>query len=110
MQLNWRQTDDGAVVIDVEGELDLVTAPQLRELLVEAIEGDSRAVTTLDLAKCTFVDSTVIGVIVEAGRLLDRRVQRLRIANLRDQPKRLFELTLVERASFIEIVNEAPIS
>jgi anti-sigma B factor antagonist len=110
MELNWRQTEHGAVTIDVDGELDLLTAPELRQMLVRAIERDGRNVTTIDLAKCTFVDSTVIGVIVEAGHLLDEKVQRLRIANLRDQPKQVFELTLVDRAPFIEIVEELPIS
>jgi anti-sigma B factor antagonist len=108
MELNWRQMEDGAVVIAVDGELDLMTAPQLRELLVRAIERDSPSVTTLDLEKCTFIDTTVIGVIVEAGQLLDRKVQRLRIANLREQPKQVFELTLVDRAPFIEIVEDVP--
>jgi anti-sigma B factor antagonist len=110
MELDWRQTEDGSVVIAVDGELDLLTAPQLRELLVRAIERDSPSVTTVDLARCTFVDSTVIGVIVEAGQLLDQKVQRLRIANLREQPKQVFELTLVDRAPFIEIVEDAPVS
>jgi anti-sigma B factor antagonist len=110
MELNWRQTDDGAVVIAVDGELDLLTAPELRELLLRAIQGDARTVTTIDLAKCTFVDSTVIGVIVEAGHLLDERLQQLRITNLRDQPKQVFDLTLVDRAPFIEIVAEVPMT
>jgi anti-sigma B factor antagonist len=110
MELNWRESDDGAVVIAVDGELDLLTAPELREQLVRAIDRDSRSVTTVDLARCTFMDSTVIGVIVEAGHLIDRDLQRLRIANLRDQPKQVFELTLVDRAPFLEIVEEVSIA
>ena len=110
MELNWRESDDGTVVIAVDGELDLLTAPQLRELLVRAIDRDPRSVTTVDLARCTFMDSTVIGVIVQAGHLIDRDLQRLRIANLRDQPKQVFELTLVDRAPFLEIVEEVSIA
>jgi anti-sigma B factor antagonist len=110
MELNWREGDDGAVVIAVDGELDLLTAPQLQELLEQAIHRDPRSVTTVDLARCTFMDSTVIGVIVQAGHLIDRDLQRLRIANLRDQPKQVFELTLVDRAPFLEIVEEVSIA
>jgi anti-anti-sigma factor len=111
MDLNWRQTDDGGVVIAVDGELDLLTAPQLKELLVRAIERTPSAPTTIDFAHCTFVDSTVIGVIVEAGHLLDQRLStQLRIANLRDQPKQVFDLTLVDRAPFLEIIEEVSIA
>jgi anti-anti-sigma factor len=109
MELNWRQTEDGAVVIAVDGELDLLTAPELRELLARAIERDERTLTTIDFAGCTFLDSTAIGVIVEAGQLLDKDVQQLRVANLRDQPKQVFDLTLVDRAPFIEVVQEVSI-
>jgi anti-anti-sigma factor len=111
MDLNWRQKDDGGVVIAVDGELDLFTAPQLRELIVRAIERMPSTQTTVDFAGCTFIDSTVIGVIFEAGQLLqDRPSQRLRLANLRDQPKQVFDLTLVDRAPFLEIVEEVPIA
>ena len=109
MDMNWRQTDDGAVVIAVDGELDLLTAPQLKELLVKAIERDSGQMTTIDFAGCTFVDSTAIGVIVEAGHLLEEKVKQLRIINLRDQPKQVFDLTLVDRAPFIEIIENASV-
>jgi anti-anti-sigma factor len=106
MDLNWRQTEDGGVVIAVDGELDLSNATELREILTRAIERDGRRLTTIDFDKCTFVDSTAIGVVVEAGHLLDRSEQELRVANLRDQPKHVFELTLVDRAPFIEVMEE----
>jgi anti-sigma B factor antagonist len=109
MELNWRQSEDGAVEIAIDGELDLLTAPQLRELLARAIARDQHSLTTIDFAGCTFLDSTGIGVIVEAGQLLDQQVQQLRVANLRDQPKQVFDLTLVDRAPFIEVVEEASV-
>jgi anti-anti-sigma factor len=109
LELNWRQRDDGAAVIVVDGELDLLTAPQLKELLVKSIERDSGEVTTIDFAGCTFVDSTGIGVIVDAGHLLEEKVKQLRIINLHDQPKQVFELTLVDRAPFIEVIENASV-
>ena len=58
---------------------------------------------TIDLGGCTFIDSTGLGVIIEAGHVLDERLERLRIVNLRDQPKQLFDLTLVAEAPFIQL-------
>jgi anti-sigma B factor antagonist len=102
MELTEARTSEGTF-ISIDGELDAATAPQLRERLVNAVEADNGRITTIDLAGCTFIDSTGLGVIIEAGHLLDEQLEVLRIVNLRDQPKQLFELTLVSEAPFIRL-------
>ena len=52
-----------AVVLHVAGEVDVFTAPQLREALVGAIEQGSRDVV-VDLQGVDFLDSTGLGVLV----------------------------------------------
>jgi anti-sigma B factor antagonist len=101
MNVTRTEVGERSVVITVDGELDLATAPRLRAAL-EGIERDGHR-TTIDLAGCTFVDSTGIGVIVEAGRRLEGTTKKLRIANLRDQPKEVFELTLTDRVPYLDI-------
>ncbi len=51
------------VVLHVAGEVDVFTAPQLREALVGAIEEGSRNVV-VDLQGVDFLDSTGLGVLV----------------------------------------------
>ena len=53
--------------VDVSGELDAYTAPQLRKLLDEVLDG---TVTRLvvNLAATSFIDSTGLGVLVGAAR------------------------------------------
>ena len=51
------------VVCHVAGEVDVFTAPQLREALVGAIEEDSHDVV-VDLQGVDFLDSTGLGVLV----------------------------------------------
>jgi anti-sigma B factor antagonist len=65
--------EDGVVVVRLTGELDLYNAPALREALFGcAKRGPERLV--VDLADVTFVDSTVLGVLIEARtKLHDRR-------------------------------------
>ncbi len=53
---------EGVKVIHVGGEVDVYTAPQLKEALAEAIEGRDRFV--LDLSEVHFIDSTGLGVLV----------------------------------------------
>ena len=52
-------------VIAVSGEIDVATAPQLREQLQQVI-ARGEATIVLDLLGVTFLDSTALGVIVGA--------------------------------------------
>jgi anti-sigma B factor antagonist len=54
---------NGYVVVSVLGEIDVYTAPQLRERLIELIDqGYYRIV--VDLSRVEFLDSTGLGVLV----------------------------------------------
>lgn len=57
-----------AVVVAVEGELDLFTAPFLRDEIRDAIKQDG-ATLVLDLADLSFMDSSGLSVLIEAWRL-----------------------------------------
>ena len=61
--------DDGAVVIHLVGELDLYNAPEVRSALLEVwAEQPGRLI--IDLAEVEFVDSTALGVLIEARKQL----------------------------------------
>jgi anti-sigma B factor antagonist len=54
---------DGIEIVEVEGEIDVYTAPRLRELLIELVtEGHYRLVVNME--KVEFLDSTGLGVLV----------------------------------------------
>jgi anti-sigma B factor antagonist len=63
---------DGSVVVSLAGELDLYNAPQLRTaLLAECAAAPDRLV--VDLSGVEFIDSTALGVLIEARTRLDNR-------------------------------------
>ena len=63
---------DAAVVIHLVGELDLYNAPAVREALLEVCsEQPGRLV--INLAEVDFVDSTALGVLIEARAKLENR-------------------------------------
>ena len=56
---------DGASVVTAVGEVDVSTAPELRQKLREQPEG---RLVVVDLSDVTFLDSTGLGVLVAARR------------------------------------------
>ena len=65
-----RQGD--ACVVKLGGELDLYNAPRIREALTDAC-ADSPARLVVDLSEVDFVDSTALGVLIEARTQLGNR-------------------------------------
>jgi anti-sigma B factor antagonist len=61
--------ESGALVLTVAGELDVATAPQLRDRLNAAIDADRRQLV-VDLSDVTFVDSLSLAAIVGAQNRL----------------------------------------
>lgn len=64
LKISSRSQDDVAVVT-VGGEIDLYTAPQLRNGLVEALEAGARRLV-IDMSRTEFCDSTGISVLLSA--------------------------------------------
>ena len=61
-----RQDDSGIPVVAISGEHDLNTAPDLRARLAEVIENGGPVI--IDLSPATFVDSSILGAILDARR------------------------------------------
>ncbi len=78
---------NGAVVVRLVGELDLYNAPEVRVALLKVCaEQPERLV--VDLGEVDFVDSTALGVLIEARTKLDEPpVVPARIARARDPPR-----------------------
>ena len=66
------ERQEGAAIIHLVGELDLYNAPVVRTALLElCAEQPERLV--VDLADVSFVDSTALGVLIEARTKLENR-------------------------------------
>jgi anti-sigma B factor antagonist len=97
-------------VFDVAGELDLNTAPRLRDPLERAIEGGARAIM-VDLTECEFIDSTGIAVLIWAWQSLKSNGDgKLALCCPDAQVRRLLELTGVIEAISIHGERDAAIA
>lgn len=91
--------DESTHVLSPEGEIDAVTAPQLGMRLLGLAEEGKRAVV-VDLSKVTFMDSTGLGVLLNAVRALASRRGKLVLVCPNERVLRPFQVTgLVDRMS-----------
>ena len=61
--IKTEQLSDNAYVISLAGEVDLYTAPEFKQQLLEVIAQGANEVI-VDLSSTTFIDSTTLGVLV----------------------------------------------
>ena len=69
IQLSEQTFDPSGLVLAVNGELDIATAPTLRDRLDAAIEGGTRRLV-IDLSAVSFLDSVALATIVHAKQRL----------------------------------------
>jgi len=88
-------------VLAAGGELDLHTVDRLREKLADVLEQGGRRVL-VDLTGVSFMDSTALGVLVNAAQAL--RSSGGRLVLVADDPRvtRVIEITGLERVFSIE--------
>ena len=79
-------------VVAVRGEIDLFTAPELKQKLTDAIEGGKSRIV-VDLTDTTFLDSTALGVLIGAVKRLRSRDGALVIVNVDQNIAKTFEIT-----------------
>ena len=84
-----------ACVVSLGGELDLYNAEQVRSALVTAC-GESPERVIVDLAEVDFMDSTALGVLIEARTKLDNR-QAFLLAAPGVETKRALQISGLDR-------------
>jgi anti-sigma B factor antagonist len=88
---------DGALpVITVIGEIDVATAPQLRESLHGVITA-GRASVALDLLAVTFIDSTALGVLVGGLKRCRELGGELHVVVADPRIRKIFEITGLDK-------------
>jgi anti-sigma B factor antagonist len=103
---------NGVGVFAISGELDQATADELRAPLNTAINGETRAVV-IDLTKCGFIDSTGLGVIVEAWKQLQERNSEhaaFAICCAEPEVRRLLEVTGLDQAIAIRDTRDEAVA
>lgn len=99
--------DGGSVVVRLQGELDMATAPALSRALDTALDGRPSALR-LDLSDLEFVDSTGIRVLITACRRAGGQACSFSLCAPRRPVLKALRLTGVDRLMVIETDATSP--
>ncbi|MFF0467356.1 STAS domain-containing protein [Micromonospora zamorensis] len=95
----------GCTVLEVRGELDMATSPQLRENLQRLVDAGDRRVV-VDLAGVGFMDSSGLGALVVMFKALRDAGGRLCLAAVQPAVLSVLSVTSVDQA--IDVYGTVP--
>jgi anti-sigma B factor antagonist len=101
LTIDDERLDEQTLVVAASGEIHLSTAPKLAERLAGAVAGDAKAVV-IDLSAVTFIDSTGLGMLLEAQRRANQNNSALALVVANPTVLRLFEITRLDTTFAIE--------
>ena len=97
MELDIRsERSDGICVLSLEGEVDVYTAPRLKEALINELESGCTYVL-VDLENVGFIDSSGLGVLVGGLRRAKEKGGSIRLVCTRDSILKVFRITGLDK-------------
>jgi anti-sigma B factor antagonist len=87
---------DSTYVISLAGEVDLYTAPEFKQQLLDVIGKGGKAVV-VDFTDTTFIDSTTLGVLVGGVKRLRGQDGQLTLVCSDRNITKIFEITGLDR-------------
>jgi anti-sigma B factor antagonist len=104
-QIRDEEIDGETHVIELGGEVDLYTAPEFKERMVELIERGKKRIV-VDLSEATFIDSTTLGVLVGGVKRLRPANGSLALVCTDQNITKIFEITGLDRVFPIHATRE----
>ncbi len=90
------RTQQGRSVLSVGGEIDVYTAPQLRQRLIALVEEGSQHIV-VDMEQVEFLDSTGLGVLVGGLKRVRALDGSLRLVCSQERILKIFRITGLEK-------------
>jgi anti-sigma B factor antagonist len=92
LKVNDYAADDDLTVINVEGEIDVYTAPRLREKLIDLVN-KGKYHLLVDMEKVEFLDSTGLGVLVGGLKRVRAHDGSLELVCTQERILKIFRIT-----------------
>ncbi|KKE80722.1 STAS domain-containing protein [Oceanobacillus caeni] len=92
-------------VVRLSGEIDVYTAPQLKEKLLPLTKMTGNEVE-VDMEFVSYMDSTGLGVFISALKSSNENSSKLKMINLSDRVYRVFNITGLHEIMDLERINK----
>jgi anti-sigma B factor antagonist len=103
--INTEQLSDDAYVISLAGEVDLYTAPEFKQQLLDVIaKGAKNGI--VEFSNTTFIDSTTLGVLVGGVKRLRTNDGQLALVCSDRNITKIFEITGLDRVFTIHATRD----
>ena len=99
-------TIDGAALLTLRGEIDVYTAPRLRQAIIDLVDGGANRIV-VDMEKVDFLDSTGLGVLVGGLKRVKMKEGSLSIVTTQDKILKIFDITGLNKVFAIHPTVEA---
>ena len=107
--IKTEELGDSSYVISLAGEVDLYTAPDFKQQLLEVI-GQGAKHVVVDFSDTTFIDSTTLGVLVGGVKRLRSNDGQLSLVCSDRNITKIFEITGLDRVFTIYPTREEAVS
>jgi anti-sigma B factor antagonist len=107
--IKTEQLNAEAYVISLSGEVDLYTAPEFKQQLLDVIEKGGKEVV-VDFTNTTFIDSTTLGVLVGGVKRLRTNDGRLSLVCSDRNITKIFEITGLDKVFDIYATRDEAVS
>jgi anti-sigma B factor antagonist len=107
--IKTEQLGDDAYLISLSGEVDLYTAPDFKQQLLQVI-GDGARQVIVDFSQTTFIDSTTLGVLVGGVKRLRPNGGQLSLVCSDRNITKIFEITGLDKVFAIYPTREEAVS
>jgi anti-sigma B factor antagonist len=95
MSFALRKDPSGVVVVVVDGQLIVSNRHELKQKILDAVDGGARKVV-IDFENTGYIDSSGLGALVSLAKKLRESGGELRLAGLNEDLRTLFELTKLD--------------
>ncbi len=95
-KMDTRTAESELPIIELEGEVDVYTAPQLKQQMISLLESGANELV-VDLTKVDYLDSTALGVLIGGLKRMRERDGNMVLVCPSPRIRRVFEITGLDK-------------
>lgn len=97
---------NGISIFRIVGDIDMDTSPDIKKTFSRLMANKSKSKIVINLKEVAYIDSSGLATLIEILKILRASESRLKLTNLSDKVKGLFEITKLDKLFDISAEEE----